>query len=119
MIKWDSPDTNPHITRAFPCELNKGMPTHRNSSTFRPARIYVDDALMAAICQAAMETLLAAAIEAIFTVLGNDEPKCRQCPLAMDKWETLIVSTKQTMLGLVIDTTSLTVSLTPQYISEI
>ena len=63
--------------------------------------------------------LLAATIEAIFTVMGKDEPEFRQCPLGMDKCEMLVVSTKQMVLGLVIYTTSMTVSLPLNYISEI
>ena len=44
-----------------------------------------------------MKLALAAMIEAIFTVMGAPETELRQCPLAMNKWEELIVSHKQTM----------------------
>ena len=40
-----------------------------------PARIYVDDALLAAVGRKQMEQRLAAIIEAIFTVLGEPEVK--------------------------------------------
>jgi hypothetical protein len=54
---------------------------------------------------------LAALIKAIFVVLGKPDTPVRQCPLAMDKWEELIIGAVQTMLGLVINTYKLTVGI--------
>jgi hypothetical protein len=54
---------------------------------------------------------LAALIEAIFVVMGEPDTIARQCPLAMDKWEELVVRPVQTMLGLVIYTYQLTVGI--------
>jgi len=48
--------------------------------------MYEDDALMVAPGRKQMEQLLAAAIEAIFTVIGPPDIKVRQCYLAIDKW---------------------------------
>jgi hypothetical protein len=36
--------------------------------------------------------------------MGEPDTTVRQCPLAMDKWEELVIGPVQTMLGLVIDT---------------
>ena len=46
---------------------------------------YVNDCLLASIRQHA-RSLLAACIEAIYTVLGHPDTALWQCPLAMDKW---------------------------------
>jgi hypothetical protein len=57
---------------------------------------------------------LATLIKAIFVVMGEPDTTVRQCPLAMDKWEALVIGVirpVQTMLGLVVDTYQLTVSI--------
>ncbi len=46
---------------------------------------------------------LAALIEA-FIVMGEPDTTFRQCPLAMDKWEEVVVGPVQKLIGLVIDT---------------
>jgi hypothetical protein len=84
-----------------------------------PARIYVDNALMLALDADHMTMVLAARIEAIFIVMGEPDVKVRQCPLAMDKWLELVISPKQTMLGLIIDTNRLTVAIPPKYLQEV
>jgi hypothetical protein len=56
--------------------------------------------------------LLAAIIEAIFTVCDRPNIKIWQCPLSLKKWEELIIHTVQTILGLTIDTNKLTVGIT-------
>jgi hypothetical protein len=55
-----------------------------------------------------MEMVLAAAIEAIFVIMGKPEVAVRPCPLAMDKWLEPVIGPKQSMLGLIIDTNKLT-----------
>jgi hypothetical protein len=62
---------------------------------------------------------LAATVEAIFNVMGDDNPSIRQCPLAMDKWESLVVSTRQIVLGVNLDTNKMVVAMTPEYLAEI
>jgi hypothetical protein len=70
MLKWD--ETNPHITitRAYTCAINWGIITKNGIRLDLPACIYVDEALMLlAIGRARMETVLAAAIEAMFVMM--------------------------------------------------
>ena len=50
-------------------------------------------------------------IESIFTVMGEPNEEIRQCPLAMDKWTELVIGPRQMVLGLIIDTNGLTVSI--------
>jgi hypothetical protein len=66
-----------------------------------------------------MKMVLAATIKAIFIVMGEPDVAVRQCPLAMDKWLELVISPKQTMLGLIIDTNRLTVAIPPKYLQEV
>lgn len=121
MIKWSSDidqDDVP-ITPAYPCSMNPGVIGEDGHEISRPARIYVDDALMAAIGRERMRQTLAAIIEAIFVVMGDDDVALRQCPLAMDKWEALVVGPRQTVLGLIVDTRTLSVSMPPDYIKDV
>jgi hypothetical protein len=107
-ITWGEVSTQ-MPTRAFPCDINKGI-----FSALR-AFMYVDDALMAAQGIEEMKMLLACCIEAIFVVMGRPDVKLRQCHLAMDKWAELVIKDEQTMLGINIDATRLTVGISREY----
>ncbi len=63
--------------------------------------------------------VLGAMIESIFVVIGEPKEDVRQCPLAMDKWRGLVVGPRQTVLGLIIDTNRLTVSIPATYRAEV
>jgi hypothetical protein len=84
-----------------------------------PARIYVDDAIVLALSKCHMKQVLAALIKAIFVIMGKPDTRVCQCPLALDKWAELIVAPRQRMLGLLIDTNTLTVGIPPNYIKEV
>jgi hypothetical protein len=114
MISWAKEDPTAKITQAFPCLINTSI-----LDAHLPARIYVDDALLLALSIRHMELVLAAPIEAIFVIMGTPDTTVRQCPLAMDKWLDLVVAPKQRMLGLVIDTNTLTVGIPPDYLAEV
>jgi len=118
MIQWAELDPTIIPVRATPCPLNPGIFNSEGQPRSLPARIYVDDALMAALNRIHMEMVLAAIIESIFTVMGEPNTVIRQCPLAMDKWLSLIVNTRQTMLGLILDTNTMTVGIPRSYLSE-
>jgi hypothetical protein len=66
-----------------------------------------------------MKIVLAAMIKAIFVVMGEPDVAARQCPLAMDKWLELVNSPKQTMLGIIINTNRLTVTIPAKYLQEV
>jgi hypothetical protein len=66
-----------------------------------------------------MEQVLAALIEAIFVIMGAPDTSVHQCSLAIDKWEKLHVAPIQTMLGLVIDTNRMTVTVPNDYIQSV
>ncbi len=119
MVQWAPTSSNGTPVKAKACSINRGVLDLLGNPISRPVRMYVDNGLIAAIGRTAMEVSLAAVIEAIFAVMGEDNPAIRQCPLAMDKWETLVVETRQTILGVSLDTHAMAVSMTPGYIAEI
>jgi hypothetical protein len=75
--------------------------------------------LAAAVGKRHICCLLAAIIEAIFTVCGQAMIEHRQCPLSLEKWEELVIGPVQTILGLTIDTNSMTVGITPDYRQQV
>jgi hypothetical protein len=111
MISWATLNLAPDLARAIPCLINTGVLDNQGNRVPLPARIYVDNALMLAISKENMEQVLAALIEAIFVVMGIPDTSVCQCSLAMDKWEKLHVAPIQTMLGLLIDTNRMIVSI--------
>ncbi len=119
MIAWEKPDPTVSITQAVRCSINKGTFDTQGNRMKHPARIYVDNALVLALSKCHMKQVLAALIEAIFVIMGKPDTRVRQCPLALDKWAELIVAPRQRMLGLLIDTNTLTVGIPPDYIKEV
>jgi hypothetical protein len=55
------------------------------------AYIYVDNILASAVGRQMMLRLLAAIIEAIFTICGRAMIEHRQCPLSIEKWNELVI----------------------------
>ncbi len=119
MISCLTLDPAPDLARAIPCSINTGVLDDQDNKVPLPARLYVEDALMLATNKENMEQVLAALIEAIFAVMGAPDTSVRQCSLAMDKWEKLYVAPIQTMLGLVIDTNRMTVSVPDNYVQSV
>jgi len=62
------------------CPLNPGIPDQYGPLE---AHIYVDDILASAVGKKNILRLLAAIIEAIFTVSGRTMIEVRQCPLSL------------------------------------
>jgi hypothetical protein len=105
--------------RAFSCAINQGIIDEAGKQINLPAHIYVDNALMLATSSEHMRMVLAAMIEAIFVVKGEPNESVWQCPLAMDKWNELVIGPRQTGLGLIIDTNRLTVVIPIKYLTEV
>ena len=76
--------------------------------------IYADDDLMADTRER-MRMTLAAAVEALFAVMGIPMTHRRQCGVALDKWNALLVSYYLIILGLVFNTRNMTVGVIPTY----
>jgi hypothetical protein len=113
----NTPTANPSIVPAHRCEINPGI---RLGVEMCPLRVmfYVDDGLMAAPGRVMMELLIASCIQGIFDVMGEPDLEIRQCPVALDKWEQLIIAARQVMLGILIDSEKLTAGITREYREE-
>jgi hypothetical protein len=119
MIGWTELDPNTLITPAVACEINTGILAADGIKKNLPAWIYVDDALLLGHSKWHIVMKLAALIKTIFIVMGEPDTTVRQCPLAMDKWEELVLGPVQTMLGLVIDTYQLTVGIPSNHANKV
>jgi hypothetical protein len=120
MVKWhDEPDTTPDLCRAHPCDINHGVLDDSGKIKPLEANIYIDDILATAAFKEHMIRLLAATIEAIFLVCGLPDIAVRQSPLLLEKWFELIVGPRQIVLGLLVNTDKMTVSLTEEYIQQV
>jgi hypothetical protein len=99
MIQWEDLDLSTILVMATSCPLNPGVLNSEGQPCSFPVRIYVDDALMAALDRTYMEMVLAAIIESIFAVMG--EPNMHY---------DSVRSPCQTMLGLIVDTNTMTLA---------
>ena len=71
LLKWDDLlAASQSITPAVPCALNQGVLNHNGNVIAINGNIYVDDILSAGVPKDYVNKLLAATIEAIFTVCG-------------------------------------------------
>ena len=118
ILKWEEENdlVGGELVRAVACPLNPGI---QDLNGPLEAFIYVDDILASANNKFNILRLLAATIEAIFTVCGRSHIEVRQCPLSLEKWEDLVVGSIQIVLGLRVDTNMLTVGITPEYRNQV
>jgi hypothetical protein len=71
LLEWDDLlAASQSITPAVPCALNQGVLDPNVNVIATDGNIYVDDILNAGVSKSYVKTLLAATIEAIFTVCG-------------------------------------------------
>lgn len=66
-----------------------------------------------------MRRLLNAMIKAIFIVMGRRDDVGRQCHLALDKWEGMLISHDFIYIGLKLNTRRMTVGITDKYRNEL
>jgi hypothetical protein len=110
---------NTPIPPVVACNINTGIVAVDGTEKDLPVQIYVDDVLLLGHSKWQVMMKLAALIEAIFVVMDEPDTVIRQCPLAMDKWEELVVGPVQTMLGLVINTYQLTAGIPSNYVNKV
>ena len=116
MLVWDDDDTQSELVQAVKCQINLGI---LDQDGPLEAYIYVDDILASAVGRQMMLRLLAAIIEAIFTICGRAMIEHRQCPLSIEKWNELVIGPIQTVLGLTVNTNRMTVGITPEYRQQV
>jgi len=80
--------------------------------------IYIDDNLLAEV-KAYVHQALASGFEATFTIMGHPCPSARPVPVNLDKLEELVVSPLQTLLGLLVNTREMTVSILDEFCREV
>jgi hypothetical protein len=119
MIGWAELDPNIPITPAVACNINAGVIAIDGTEKNLPAQKYMDNTLLLEHSKWQIMMKLVALIKAIFVKMGEPDTAIRQCPLAMDKWEELVVRPVQTMLSLVIDTYQLTVGIPSNYVNKV
>jgi hypothetical protein len=119
MLKWEEIDPSAELTPTFFCTINHGIMDDAGNWMDLPARIEVNNALMLALDIDHMKMVLAARIKAIFVVMGEPDVAVSQCPLAMNKRLELVIGPKQTMLGLIINTNRLTITIPAKYLQEV
>ena len=75
MLSWDLPNsTAPKSTRAAKCPLNPGVLDPLGNEKYYPSRMWVDDALIAAVGVFGMKMALASVIEAI-SIYGHGQTR--------------------------------------------
>ena len=109
---------NTVFVQARSCGLNTGVIDISGCRLPTPHLIYVDDNLLAER-RSQMPQALASACEGVFTVMGIPTPALRPIAVALDKLEELFVSHRQVLLGLDVNTRTMTVSITSQYRNEV
>jgi len=90
--------------------VGRRLPTKHN--------IYVDDNLLAKV-RAYMHLALASGFEATFTIMGHPCPSLRPVAVALDKLKELEVSSSQILLGLLINTREMTVTILDEFSSKV
>jgi hypothetical protein len=77
------------------------------------ANIYIDDILGVSVFNKnTTKKLFAAVIEAIFLVCDEPDVTICQFPLCLEKWNELVVGSRQIVLGLIVDASKMTVRIT-------
>jgi len=98
---------------------NQGILDNNGNVIATDSNIYVDDILSAGVSKDYVKKLLAATIEAIFTVCGEPQIDIRQCPLLLEKWLEMVIGPTQTVLGLYVNTNKMTIGITQEYRQQV
>ena len=107
----EKPTKNTTFVQAKPCKLRKGVKNEQGQLRNPPLFMFVDDSLMCEIHSRILH-LLAASIESLFQIMGEDIPELRRSNLSMEKYYKIICSYIQVQLGVVVNTRTMTVSMT-------
>ena len=121
-LRWadvsSPPGSTTTIVHARPCTRHKGVFDSAGRRIPTKHNIYVDDNLLAEV-KAYMHQALASGFEATFAVIGHPCPSARPVPVNLDKLEELEVSPSQILLGLLVYTRNMTVSISDKFRSEV
>ena len=117
LLKWPSDTTaQREYVQAIQDSLNPGVLDDDGHPLPALNNIYVDDNLLAEI-KVFMPQAIAAAIEAIFVLLGSPDLEVREMALSYKKFTGMLVSSRRTPLGMTIDTRQMNVSVPLTYLN--
>jgi hypothetical protein len=121
LLKWDDLvlAASQSMPPAVPCTLNQGVLNHNGNVIATNGNIYVDDILGVGVSKDYVNKLLAATIEAIFTVCGEPQIDIRQCPLSLEKWLEMMIGPTQIVFGLYVNTNKMTIGITQEYREQV
>ena len=116
LVKF-SPEPNKSVAfiQAVACAWHTGVFNPDGTRMNSKHNMFVDDNLMAEI-RKWMPQAMAASIEALFRLLGRPAPQFRKSALCLEKIIKALCSYKKTQLGKVINTRTMTVSMTEERI---
>jgi hypothetical protein len=106
------------IVRAQPCTRHKGVFDSTGRRIPTKHNIYVDDNLLAEV-KAYMHQALVLGFKATFTIMGHPCPSARPVPINLDKLKELMVSLLQILLGLLVNTREMTISISDVFCREV
>ena len=109
----DPPSRDTRFVQSKPCNIRKGCHDENGNLKNPTLFMFVDDSLMCETRTRIMP-LLAASIESLFQVMGEDDPEIRRSNLSMEKYYQMECSYTQVQLGIVVDTRKMTVRMTPE-----
>ena len=119
VLLWeDDPAPQTEFVQAVKDDLNPGVLDDDGKPVPTPHNIYVDDNLLAEV-KKFMPQAIAAAIEAIFVLLGSPDLEVREMALSYKKFQGMLVSHQRTQLGMAIDTRKMTVSVPLSYLDQV
>lgn len=108
------------FTKAVKDDLNPGVLGPDDLPQPTPHHYYVDDGVYSEVLnRPRIEQALAASIEAIFLLLGNSDLRFRQDPVSFDKLVEMMISHINKVLGHMVDTRRLTVSIPEPFLQEV
>ena len=120
-LRWSdvsSPPSSMTIVRTRPCTWHKGVFDSLGRCFPTKHNIYIEDNLLGKV-KAYMHQALASGFEATFTIMGYPCPLVHPVAINLDKLEKLVVSLLQILLGLLVNTREITVSISDEFCREV
>jgi hypothetical protein len=106
------------IVRTRPCSWHKGVFDSAGRRLQTKHNIYVDNNFLAKV-RAYMHRVLDSGFEATFAIMGHPCPLLRPVVVALDKLKELGVSPWQILLGILINTREMTVTILDEFHSKV
>ena len=100
--------------------INTGVLDAQGLPVPTPHHVFVDDDIYLDVFDTVrVEQAISASIEAIFILLGKSDLDFRQDPISWDKLEEMIIATCNKVLGLILNTRNMTISIPDDFIASL